>query len=315
MKFIEKIQLVRYLILDSICLAGRKSPLLLKIFQSHGHYRSGSFGNDTILKLLKLNRPFLAGRMGHAESVVAGLVFSMDKIHFGRRFFDKVKYKIYENDEFWPVDDNLVMRQGRDAVADIQQFDVYVCWDTFLERFFSRYIVPNECARVDFYSLEPFCHEVPWSSGLAGKNVLVICPYSNTVLRQYEKRKQLWQDERMLPDFKLFTLKSVYGRPSAPGCATWFDALEKMYQDAMQIDFDVAILACGTFAIPLGVRFKRAGRSAITMCGVTQILFGIKGKRWDDRAYVSKFYNEYWVRPDQEELPDFAKKVEKGCYL
>jgi hypothetical protein len=315
MKLTAKIQLARYLFLDSLCLAGRKIPWLLKLLQNHSHYQNGAIGNDAILALLKSNRPFLVGRLGHAESVVAGLVLAMDELHFGRCFFDKVKYKIYENDEFWPVDDQLVMRQGRDAVVEMQHFDVCICWDTFMERFFSRYLVPAECPRVDFYALEPFCHATPWSSGLAGKKVLVICPYPRTVLRQYEKRKLLWPDERILPDFKLFTMKSVYGRPSAPGCATWFDALDKMYQDAMQIDFDVAILACGPFAIPLGARFKRAGRSAITMCGVTQILFGIKGKRWDDRPYVSRFYNEHWVRPDQEELPDFAKTVEKGCYL
>ena len=50
------------------------------------------------------------------------------------------------------------------------------------------------------------------------------------------------------------------------------------------------------------------------MGGPTQILFGIKGKRWDDHPVISKFYNEYWVIPNSIEKPQGANKVENGCY-
>ena len=311
----QKMSLLWYFVIDSFCLMFRKVPFILRMLNTHSYYTTDERGNNEILRLLKSNQPFLVGRLGHAESVVAGAALMIDKMRVGKWFFDRIKHKIYENEEFWPVNDQLVLEFGRMFSDKIREFDVYVCWNIFLERYFSKYIARQDIATVDFYALEPFCYADPWSGGLKGKKVLVICPYPKTVQRQYEKRKLLWYDKRILPDFELSVLKSVYGRQSAPGCATWFDALDKMYNEAMRIEFDVAILACGPFAVPLGGRFKRAGRSAIIMCGVTQILFGIKGKRWDDRPYVSKFYNEHWVRLDQQELPDFAKKVEKGCYL
>ena len=59
---------------------------------------------------------------------------------------------------------------------------------------------------------------------------------------------------------------------------------------------------------------KRRGKQAIHLGGPLQILFGIKGKRWDDIPSVSKFYNEYWTRPSDEETPVNNTKVEGGCY-
>ena len=48
--------------------------------------------------------------------------------------------------------------------------------------------------------------------------------------------------------------------------------------------------------------------------GGTQILFGIRGKRWDDSEYFKPLFNEYWTRPSEAETPKNAEKVENGCY-
>jgi len=56
------------------------------------------------------------------------------------------------------------------------------------------------------------------------------------------------------------------------------------------------------------------GEKAIHIGGGTQLLFGIKGKRWDDYKPAARYYNQYWVRPLPEETPENAKKVENGIY-
>ena len=43
-------------------------------------------------------------------------------------------------------------------------------------------------------------------------------------------------------------------------------------------------------------------------------MFGIKGKRWDEMPEISKYYNEYWVRPNKNEVVKDGNKVENGCY-
>ena len=45
-----------------------------------------------------------------------------------------------------------------------------------------------------------------------------------------------------------------------------------------------------------------------------QLLFGIKGKRWDDHPIISKLYNSAWVRPAESETPPSKSVVEGGSY-
>lgn len=311
----KKVQLTIALCFDAFRLAFRKATLLSKVCESKAYYQQGEAGNKLICELLNSNQPFLVGRLGYVESAIAGVALTMREIRVGRFIFDRIKYKMYVNEYFWPRDDDMLLKQGHLCLDALPDFDLYICWNTFLEKYFSRFLTSPSAMCADFSSLEPFCFDQPWSSALKDKKVLVICPFPETVKRQYAKRALIWADKEVLPDFELHTLKAIYGRSSAPDSPSWFDALDAMFQDAMQIEFDVALLACGPFAVPLGHRFKQAGRSAITMCGVTQILFGIKGRRWDDRPYISKFYNSAWCRPDPKELPEFVKSVEKGCYI
>jgi len=124
----------------------------------------------------------------------------------------------------------------------------------------------------------------------------------------------LFERKDILPQFELKTLKAVQSiAGQSCGFSSWFDALEYMYQQAASIDFDIAIIGCGAYAFPLACKLKKIGRSTITMCGATQILFGIKGRRWENST-ISKFYNNAWVSPSREEIPVDYKKIEDGCY-
>ena len=46
--------------------------------------------------------------------------------------------------------------------------------------------------------------------------------------------------------------------------------------------FDIAIIGCGAYGLPLAAKLKKEGRQAIHLAGVTQLMFGIKGKRWEE---------------------------------
>ena len=99
--------------------------------------------------------------------------------------------------------------------------------------------------------------------------------------------------------------------------ATWFEALEDMYRKAMAVDFDLAILGCGAYGFPLAAKMKAAGKQAVHLGGITQILFGIHGKRWDEdknHQFLQKYYSDAWVRLTDKEKPKGANVVEDGCY-
>lgn len=159
----------------------------------------------------------------------------------------------------------------------------------------------------------------PWSAALKGKKVLVIHPFTETIKAQYKIREELFPGTDILPVFELKTLKAVQtiAGEKDDRFETWFDALEWMYQEAMKIDFDVAIIGCGAYGFPLAAKLKKAGKQAIHLGGATQLLFGIKGKRWDTAPafeYVRKWYNDAWVYPSEADKPKQAKRVEDGCY-
>ena len=92
------------------------------------------------------------------------------------------------------------------------------------------------------------------------------------------------------------------------------DAVDYMYDEAMKRDFNVAILGCGAYGFPLAARIKQAGKQAIHLGGATQILFGIKGSRWDNNPFISKLYNSNWIRPNESEKPTNSGSVENSCY-
>jgi hypothetical protein len=95
----------------------------------------------------------------------------------------------------------------------------------------------------------------------------------------------------------------------------WYESFQLMCKDISNIDFDIALLGCGSYGMPLGNYIKKElKKSAIYVGGGLQLYFGIKGKRWDNSPDITKFYNEYWTRPSQEETPELGKYVEGGCY-
>ena len=64
----------------------------------------------------------------------------------------------------------------------------------------------------------------------------------------------------------------------------WIKALEYMKHEISLIDFEIAILGCGAYGLPLSVHIKDMGRQALHLGGTTQLLFGIMGSRWSDRG-------------------------------
>ena len=94
----------------------------------------------------------------------------------------------------------------------------------------------------------------------------------------------------------------------------WFESLEYMKDEIAKKDFDIALIGCGAYGLPLASHVKRLGKIGIHMGGCLQLLFGIKGKRWDKDPKISKFYNDSWIRPMEVDKPKNYLKVEDGCY-
>jgi hypothetical protein len=140
-------------------------------------------------------------------------------------------------------------------------------------------------------------------------------PFEQSIRQQYARRKLLFQDESILPEFELLTLKAVQSSAgNKVDFADWFEALDWMCEKIRAMNFDIAIIGAGAYGLPLASYVKRIDKKAVHLGGATQILFGIRGSRWDKEPIVSRLYNEHWVRPSADEILDNFKLVEQGCY-
>lgn len=182
--------------------------------------------------------------------------------------------------------------------------------------------------KVKLVYLEPYWSKNPWSRALEGKKVLVIHPFSEDIIAQYNNhREQLFENKSVLPKFaSLRVVKAVQSLGGdSNGFKDWFEALEWMKQEMDKEPYDIALIGCGAYGFSLAAHSKCTGHKAIHLGGALQLLFGIRGKRWEDPDYGVKvwglpygFYinlmNDYWVRPSDDIKPLKAQDVEGACY-
>ena len=234
---------------------------------------------------------------------------------------DKLLNLMQSNAGFFPANHENAIKFGRLMLEDTKLLDILGVW---MEDYIAlNAFYPANLKFVHVSSLEPFWAKINWTMALESKRVLVIHPFAELIESQYRnKREQLG----LLPLFELKTIKAVQ---SIGGYnvqfQNWFEALHYMEEEIDKADFDVALLGCGAYGFPLAAYIKRKGKKAVHLGGALQLLFGIRGKRWEDpnfgvvgwglkKGSYLALMNEYWVRPDRKNTPKNADKVEGACY-
>jgi hypothetical protein len=213
---------------------------------------------------------------------------------------------------FFPAEEKYMDRFSELMIEDSKCIDILGVWRTEQARIAKFF---PQATNVPLDTLEAYTFDSPWTEALRGKKVLVVHPFVETIKSQYAKRELIFKNKNILPEFELKTLKAVQSAADSDvGYDSWFDALSYMCDEISKIDFDIAIIGAGAYGFPLAAHVKRLGRKAVHMGGVSQLLFGIKGNRWDANEYYKNLYNEHWIRPSQPETPKSCTKVEGGSY-
>jgi len=283
---------------------------------------SGQEAADHIKGKILAADPFMAARLGAVElnclltyhSIQRDASIGNKCIRFIRGEINpfwwdkKVRKSMANNAGFFPVTESAFSRFCDRMLSDLRQVDVLGSWLRG-ESVFKEYF--PDALKIPLWDLEPYNHQAPWSEALKDRTVLVIHPFEETIRKQYGKREFLHRDDRVLPAFEMKTLKAVQSiAGSSVPFSGWFEALDFMSERVGNTRFDVALIGCGAYGFPLAAFVKRLGKQAIHLGGALQLLFGIKGRRWDHLGC----YNEHWVRPAREERPANFTNVEEGCY-
>ncbi|WP_125140099.1 hypothetical protein [Clostridium transplantifaecale] len=260
---------------------------------------------------------FMAARFGSTELLnIRYYDFPVNGKYDGNFHFNH----LCEWSGFFPNDSSLLPKFVALMKESASQVDYMAIWFHPFEDYYIKKLMNKNVKCAYLLNFEPWSSKsIHWSAALAGKKVLVIHPFTETIKRQYEKRSEIFPGTNILPEFELRTVKAVQTLAGTKDARfeNWFEALDWMYEEAMKKDFDIAIIGCGAYGMPLAAKIKKAGKQAIHLAGATQLLFGIRGKRWDiDPAfeYVRNWYNDAWVYPDENDKIENAGKVENACY-
>lgn len=236
----------------------------------------------------------------------------------------KIMNQMQQWSGFFPPTPENMQRFGNLMMQDIPMVDILGSWIDN-ERYFTKEL--RNAQIIHLRLLEPFWSKTPWTKALEGKRVLVVHPFAKTIMNQYNNhRTQLFKNPDILPVFKLETIEAVQSLGGEnKQFKNWFEALEFMKKEIDSKEYDICLIGCGAYGFPLAAHVKRNGKKAIHMGGALQLLFGIKGKRWENPEYGTKEWNiphgsytslmnDYWVSPSLNEKPQNANQVENGCY-
>jgi hypothetical protein len=73
------------------------------------------------------------------------------------------------------------------------------------------------------------------------------------------------------------------------------------------------LIAAGGLGIPLASQVKRMGRTAISLGGHLQVLFGVMGRRWRDRKnWNQNYFNDAWIPMPGHYRPVAAELLSDG---
>lgn len=286
---------------------GQKAKRLSKKYPTEIYW--GQEGNDRILELLNSKTPVFITRYGGTELRVIYPQLIKQQVP------DIWKSNIQDLSGFFPVNNKTLSDFANLYFESSKKIDAVAVWFNDGESKMIKKFCPKSLL-VELGVLNSFLHKNPYTQILKNKKVLVIHPFENTILTQLPKREKLFADKDVLPQCEITIIKApqtVAG--NTDGYKSWFDAYEDTCRKIKNADFDIALLGCGAYGLPLGAYIKSLGKTAIHIGGALQLLFGIKGRRWTENdGYDKTWYNEYWISPLPEDRPVGAEKVEGATY-
>ncbi len=269
-----------------------------------------AYGEATLRDAILSEEPFAAIRFGAVE---LSCINNFEKIQLGlkKTYKPLVRFSMKNNAGFFPTDDEHLSHFSTQWIKDIQKADIIGISGVHMEDYFYKKYSPRAKV-IQYQTFEPLRGH--WTSALRGKRVLVISPFAKEIKEQYAHRTSIIKDENLLPEFHLQTIESVQtlGDQTDSRFESWFEALDFMKVEILKHEFDIALVGAGAYGAALCLFIRQLNKHAIQTGGATQLLFGIMGKRWEKRPYVTRYVTSSWTRPLKK--PQGSDKVEKGCY-
>lgn len=236
---------------------------------------------------------------------------------------ESILHTMEQNAGFFPATETNMEKYGAMLLKDSEYLDVLGSWLDGEQLIWDKI---RDIPKVMLPLLEPFHSTKPWTRWLKGKRVVVVHPFARSIQEQYARKKELFENPEVLPEFAslriIQAVQSIGGKSDR--FSDWFEALNWMKSEMDKGPYDVALIGCGAYGFHLAAHAKRTGHQGIHLGGALQLLFGIRGRRWEQDSLPEiwnlpngsylRLINSYWVRPLRDEKPKSAENVEDATY-
>jgi len=231
--------------------------------------------------------------------------------------------RLHDCSGIFPVRQDIFLHWADECRSALGQMDLLSQWQvpsTYLAALEERVLAL--LAPQAFRAHRNFIHLLhppePWLRHLAALRWLVVHPFEKTIRAQLPHLATLGvypantlpDLERRAKDTSILTCPQ-FSYMVPPKHPDWSAALVELKKEMERRDFDIALIGAGAWSLPLAAHAKRMGRKAIHLGGTTQLLFGIRGGRFDQWGFN---YHQQWVRPLPEETPGNCRLMEEGAY-
>lgn len=303
---------------DSLIDAARINGWIERTRHRSAKIAGGEDANRLIADMIRAGEPAAIGKIGSSECWT--LAWHLRLKRFYKYTWTSPSFgelDLAEQSGVFPNSEEMFRQFSEAYLKKLPLLDLCAVWYNPGESQVLSRLCPR-AKRIEIKALDPFFFSPPWTATLAGKKVVVVHPFEESIRQQYARRREVWRDfPGVLPEFELRTIRAPYGF-SMNDFSNWLAMLRWLEVELERCrdteGFDVALIGCGAAGIPLAAHAKELGGIGIHLGGSLQLLFGIRGKRWDVRPEYQRFFNESWSRASSTETPREAVKVDQGGY-
>lgn len=276
-----------------------------------------SESNQSMINLIDKKEPFLISRMGYAIGMLAWNYKA--NIEIPRQ----IKIQVQTHDGIYCNNMGDLIKYAEMYADSIETSTYLACFPKIYNQWQDFFLEKYSLKALHNRVLEPFYilleNETPWTHKLKGKKILVINPFVDSMKKQLANNFQIFKDKQIfLDDQEFIFYKSFNSLANNRPHNDWNETYQIMCNDIKDLDFDLALLGCGGYGLPL-CKFinKKMKKSAIYIGGALQLLFGVMGKRWENNPMWKKIISENntkFIRPSGDEIIKNTHRIENSCY-
>ncbi len=272
--------------------------------------------NEYIINLIKNNKPFFISRVGIGSETYSTYHYETTGTIGRYETLDNNAGIYYKNEAD-------IKRYNTYYSNALKNSDALATWNDNVLKEQSYFIEKYKLPKLHYQVIEPFYqiekNIIPFTHYLNDKKILIISPFIDSFIEQMDKQFKLYKNTNIfLPKQKFVYYKSLNTSAGnrIEGHSNWMHTYLQMIKEIKELDFDVALVSCGGYGLPICNYIKEhMNKSSIYVGGGLQLFFGVIGNRWlsdpDWRQRIFESPSEF-MRP--KEIQENSEKVENSCY-